>query len=277
MLATSLTASNSLPEQREWSWRWQQGTRIVFRGAADFDSAGLGTGAMFYPVPGVAGLIGAVIAHGMVTEVSKNEQKVKLQEKADEILQAYQPTLQALRSDELMRSAFARSTLMKSGMLMQDQAAGKTWLVESVPAFFMTQDQAALILDHSVAVYAPGSKGEPAYRSTVRIVSAAHDASDAVDYWTANDGEQLKARAIGLLAESMDLISGALSEKPDSGDTREKTYKYKEGNVTRMERATLISEGCNRVVVRTLRGGLLSIPSATGNGPSCNPPSSGSQ
>ena len=58
----------------------------------------------------------------------------------------------------------------------------------------------------------------------------------------------------------------------EANSAPERTFRYVEGGKDRMERAQLVTPGCERVVVRTLRGWLLSIPVRAGANaadPSC--------
>jgi hypothetical protein len=88
-------------------------------------------------------------------------------------------------------------------------------------------------------------------------------------------GERLKEESADLFARSLEIAwreIGNASRKDDP--VRPKTIRYRQGKSEKMERAELIDTKCNRVVVRTLRGWLMSVPlaepreDATGN--ECN-------
>jgi hypothetical protein len=69
-----------------------------------------------------------------------------------------------------------------------------------------------------------------------------------------------------MLAQSVDI---ALAYMPGHAGTEPfRTVRYQEGSVERMERAQVIREACGQVVLRTLRGNLMAVPGAAGNGDS---------
>lgn len=266
LFAASMSAPAAAAEAEKWTWHLSGNGKPAYRGVANMDAAGMGAGSMLYPAPGLAGLVAAVITHGVLVEASKSEQKTKLQEDADRILIPYQAVLDALTQEDLVQRAFLKSSLMKDGSLVAAmEPVANRWIVKSTPSFAMTQDQTALILDHIVSVYAPGNVREPVYESTVRVVSTPQQASDLTAFWTADNGEKLKEESAGLLAESMDLVVAAASDKAASNANPQRTFRYREGRTEKMERAQLVSERCDRKVILTLRGTLMSIPASQAN------------
>jgi hypothetical protein len=52
----------------------------------------------------------------------------------------------------------------------------------------MTQDQSALILEHSVAIFAPGEYKVPVYNNNIRVVSRPFEEEDPTNGWLAIEG-----------------------------------------------------------------------------------------
>jgi hypothetical protein len=126
----------------------------------------------------------------------------------------------------------------------------------------MTQDQRALILENALAIYRPGAPSVAAYRNTIKVVSMPYDRTDLLSFWSENDGEKLKDESARLVARSLDIgMSDAIGRLSGYSNSH-KTFRYFEGGTEKMERAQLIREDCERVLIKTLRGWLMSIPAA---------------
>ncbi|MBB3180808.1 hypothetical protein [Variovorax sp. Sphag1AA] len=229
----------------QWVVRLPSTDPVAFKGVENFDSAGVGSGAMAYPAPNAAGLLVAVIAHSMINEAAKNAQKVKLKEDADRILTPYRSVLSKYTHAEL-----ARSTKPPSGPV------GQTLQIDSVPVFALTQDQTALVLDNEVSVKATGV---PIYEGVIRVVSAPLAEADPVAHWSREDGAALRLLAGDLLQESIELAASAAKALP-LGTGKQQTFRYYEGKTSKVERATLLVDGCARRVLLTLRETLMSVP-----------------
>jgi hypothetical protein len=124
----------------------------------------------------------------------------------------------------------------------------------------MTQDEQAIILDNAIAIYAPGAAETAVYQNTVRVVSRPQHRDDTLAFWTANQGAALKDESATLLALSLDIALADAMAAAQAEGASHKTFRYPEGRTERMERAQLVAEHCNRLVIRSLRGWLISIP-----------------
>lgn len=259
---------------RGWSIRVPAVDRVVFRGVVNHDAAGMGAGAMLYPAPSAAGFLAAIITHGLLNESAKQAQKDRIQAEADAVLKPYESVLAGFTNERLMREALPRTSLAERWRLLEPgDARASEWLVETAPVFSMSRDQRGLVLDNAVRVFAPDTD-TPAYAQTVRVV--AHPvATPAEAAWLDDGGRRLTAESAALLAESLDILladARAAAERRDGSEPArlQRTFRYPEGGLERMERGELVEERCRRVLLRTLRGWLMSVPAASGEGP-CEP------
>lgn len=243
----------------DWSLRAPTQEHVTFVGAVNFDSAGGPAGAMLYPAPNAAGLLAAIITHGVLAEATKKSEKEKLQQEANKVLQPYQPVLQSYGSRDLMQRALQR---MPPGqqLLEGDDSAGTGLTVETVPVFSLTQDQTAIVLDNDITVSGSGLGDARPYRNVVRVVSSVHAVADPSAYWTADQGERLKNESATLLAESLRIALQQATATPQAQAPVFKTIRYEEGSTEKMERGQPLEVRCDRVVLRTLRGWLMSVP-----------------
>jgi|RhiMethySRZTD1v2_1073278.scaffolds.fasta_scaffold47708_5 hypothetical protein len=260
----------SMPKDASWSLRLPKDEKVVYRGLASFDAAGAGGMQMMYPAPNLLVGIAAVLTHAAVASEAQDRQKRQIQETADRVLQRYQPVLGAYQNRELMQAGLAK--LSGGGtkkLIAADAKAEGEWLLVSAPEFAMTQDQRAIILDNTILIFAPRAGETPTSQTVVRVVSRPTESDDLFEFWTGNEGRGLKEESAALFAHSLEIaLNGASAGSRESGAQR--THRYMIGGTERMERAELLNDQCNRLVLRTLRGGLLSIPARDAQ-PDCKP------
>ena len=253
---------------RTWALKIPSVERVVFRGAVSHDAAGMGTGAMLYPAPNAAGLLAAILTHGLLNEGAKQSQKDKLQSEADEVLRPFRSFLDGFTHSRLIESALPlQRTRDERRPLGPNDSPGPDWTVEVAPVFSMTRDQRALVLDNAVRIYAPAS-ADAAYAQTIRVVS--HPAAvgegataEAIEsHWRAEEGRRLLELSAALLAESLDVAMQDSRRQAAAADAPQRTFRYAEGSAEKIERASLVEAQCGRLLLRTLRGWLMSVPAA---------------
>ena len=244
--------------------------RVAFRGVASFDTVSSGTGDMLYPAPNMAGFLAAVITHGLISEATRNSAKERVQAQADQVLGPYQTVLQTYSHTELFGLSVRKMATKKDIRVeVPMENPVPTWRIDSVPLFLLTQDQSAIILDHSISIYDPDKPLEPVYQNTVRIVSKAADVADVQAFWTANQGARLKEESAALYAQSLDLALGDMAGNYNATTLPQKTVRYVQGRAEQMERGQLIAEHCDRVVIKNLRGWIMSLPRTPGSLGTC--------
>jgi hypothetical protein len=261
------------PRSVAWVLRLPQETNVTYQGVVSFDQAGVGTASMLYPAPNAAGFIAALITHGFLLESTRTQQLEKIRQVADQVLLPYQPVLNSFQSRELMQRGLDRTSAAGPKRLAEfSEKPGAEIFVESIPLFSMTQDHTTIVLDNAIVIHAPHGPASSPYKNVLRIISRPQTRADLVTYWTANDGENLKAESVSLLAESLDLALRELSGELDKKTNPHRTVRYREGTAEKMERGQIVSENCDRVVLKNLRGWLMSVPPSRGadGGTSCD-------
>jgi hypothetical protein len=233
--------------------------KVVWSGVVSFDQAGTGSAQILYPAPGALGLLAAVLTHAAIVDSAKRSQKSQMQLDADKILVPFEPVLSKHSQRELLADAIKLTRFGGSKQVLEtDSPNNAQWLVESTPTFWMTQDQSALILENLISI-SDGTNTAPAYQSVIRAVSPRVAHKDIIAHWSAESGKRLKDETAALVAHSIDVALSDL-QKLHVATPTQKTFRYAEGSIERMERASFFTQTCERVVVKTLRGGLLSFP-----------------
>jgi hypothetical protein len=261
-LAAALsTAAAAADGDTKLALRLPQEKQVLFRGVSSLDGAGGGGAQMMYPAPNAAGLLAAVLTHAFISESTRNAEKDKIQEAADKVLAPYQDVLKDFEHRQLMQRALEKASAPREKRLIEaaETAPGET-IIESLPVFSMTQDQSAIVLDNSIVIYAPPASSKPVYKNTIRVVARPKEAADLVPFWTAGQGEALKAESARLFAASLELALSDAAKELGRTDAVHKTVRYHEGGSEKMERAQILDHACDRMVIRTLRDSLMSVP-----------------
>lgn len=133
-------------------------------------------------------------------------------------------------------------------------------LLESTPIFYISQDHSTIILENIVMVHKPGTPEAVPSKCVIKVVSRPQEGPEPTERWIANQGEQLKAESADLLAESFNLALSSITDESSYANNAYKTVRYHEGDTEKMVRGQLITESCERVIVKTLRGIFLSAP-----------------
>jgi hypothetical protein len=238
---------------------------VAFRGALSLDAVGTGTGSFLYPAPNAAGLLVAVLTHSALVEQQKAAQKEKLQETADKVLDKYRAVLDQITNAKLAEAALGRLHWEGATTVGATATAAQGWVIEGTPVLTMTQDQRALFLDAEFKVTEPGAAA--AAPVAVRVVSQALEPDGVTGQWMANDGSVLKEQAAALFMQALRIALDArrLGAMPDAY----RTVRYPQGSSEQIERATLMVRSCDRLVIRNLRGTLMSVPAQDPQG--CQP------
>lgn len=259
--STPHVISKPLARDSSLSLRLPEIENVLYQGVVSHDGAGTGAGGMLYPAPHPAVFLVALVAHGVINESTKSSQKTKMQENADKVLLPYQPILAGYSYKELMHHGLAKIPASGGMKLINHSEKSSTdWLVESTPVFSMTQDQSALIVDNLVLVYASGQREAAPYKKVVRVVSQPRTETDLVGYWSADNGKNLKQVSVDLFAASVDIGLNDAINMAKPNNNAYKTFRYLEGKNEKMERGQLVSEHCDRLVIKTLRDAPMSIP-----------------
>ena len=253
--------SKLIPKDARWSLQFPKDDLVIYKGELNFDTLGTNQQGMLYPAVGAVGFLAALVTHGIITESTKNHQKSKAEEAADKVLLPYQTILSDFHQKQLMQNGLKRvNDNDKKKMIEFGELSGADCFIESMPVFSMTQDQKAIILENSIAIFTQKSPTKPIYQNTFKVVSVANNEENLVNFWTANQGEKLREESANLFGHSLNMILSQMTIESPNNNNPYKTFRYIEGTHEKMERGQFISEDCNRIVIKTLRNELLSIP-----------------
>ncbi|MCW5620912.1 MAG: hypothetical protein KIS79_07405 [Burkholderiales bacterium] len=252
---------HSVPEDAIFAFRINRDDTVAFRGALDQASAASHAGAgMLYPAPDPLSFLVAVGTHAALVSTDQNRRLGQQQEAANQVLAPYRSVLDQIGHGDLLRAATEHTAYPRSTRIIEpDEVDKASWIVETLPVFAMTQDQSAFVLDNAIRVFKPGNSKQPAYQNMVRVVSIPAEGSDPQAAWTASDGARLKAAAQRQFSRSLELAIMDVTTDLVSPQAH-KTLRYVLGTVEKMERGQVLQDDCGEIVLRTLRGWVMSVP-----------------
>jgi hypothetical protein len=234
---------------------------VTFRGLPKADANTLASPALLYPAPTPAAFLAAVVTHAIIVGSVRAKHEKELTAAQDKVLEPYHPILASFDSEELFdRALDGRSPEGAKTLLCGAQPPASAWTLDSIPIFAMTQDQTGIVLDNLISLHPPGAPVSTVYHHLVRVVATPAPAPDPVAMWNASGGAKLKAVSVALFAQSLDIGLRLAAGEAIPADAPFKTVRYSEGGSERMERAQLLSDTCDRLVIRTLRGEFWSVP-----------------
>ena len=263
----------AVPADSAWLVHLPKAEAVSFRGQIDQDKAGTGPGGMLYPAPSLAGFLVAIAVHGALQSSALSAQQRQMQEEADKVLQPYRSLLEGIRHHELFGIALTTWRDGKRARLVDNaDTVDLAWRIRVDPTFTMTQDQTALILYATIAVSSPESPTALVYTNVISVVQRPLQGEGLQAQWTADEGRNLRDVAGRMLGEALTVALADMSEPVTVGDTAFRTLRYREGGSLRIERAAVIGQGCDRWVIRNLRGWIKSVPvpAVTNNPSTCH-------
>jgi len=251
----------AIPSNSGFNLKLPAATMVPFRGEVSFDSAGQNTGGFLYPAPNAGGLLVAIATHAAISSSINDSQKTSFQEKADTVLDPYKSIISHYSYQELVDSSLKKLGPNKYGLIIsKTDTVDQPWTIESSPVFILSQDKDALVLQNTIAVYMAGRPNSVIYKNMIQVISSPMETADFERYWSNNDGTNLKNTSSDLFSDSLNIALAEMRKEDAAEEGAYRTFHYLEGKHEKLERAQLIAEDCKRMVIRTLRGWVMSVP-----------------
>jgi hypothetical protein len=267
--STAPSAADEIPAVQEitipaLTLRLPPGELVSFAAIVNEDTVSGRPGAMMYPGP-LPVALATLLAQGLYSSHRLAVEKKLRDSQSDGVLAPYQPALSHFTNAELMRRALDGLTTHGDKALIRfSDRAGPGWLIECSPAFLMTQDARALVLQNLIVIHSPDASSPATFKNVVEVVGRPREAAaaDAEDTWAIQDGSQLLDASVDLLRESVTLALSDLHGDFAGHAAAYRTVHYPRGGTEMTERAQILRESRQQVVLKTLRGWIMSVPAA---------------
>jgi hypothetical protein len=245
-------------------WRVPDESSLAWQGQVGAASAGNQQGAhMMYPASNMLGLLAAVLTHAALESTSQAAANNRERLAADAQLAPYAVALQGWTALALWEAS-TRHAFPLAALEGRDASrpADSTWLGTARLNYTVNASLGVVTLEMAGEI-APDVGAAPK-KVMVRTVSATTPPDAARALWAADDAKVLKQIAVDLLAEALKLTASHETQPADT-DMPFRTLRYQQGDNVVAERGQLLSDSCERRVMRTLRGNLLAVPQEASN------------
>jgi hypothetical protein len=224
---------------------------VVWRGLQGTAGGAVGGAPMMYPGgAGLAGFLVAILTHGAIASGAQSAAAKRAQEEADRVFDPHRAALGAWPLPRLWAAAQQRRRSVSGGE--------SAMALRARPVFAMTQDRRTLLLDLELAPE-PSAKLDGTALALRVVAPSLPTEVDASAHWSGQESQALLDAAAALLAHSLE-VAERFALRPAGEDPPHRSHRYLVADESRVERGQLLASGCARSVIRTLRGGLLSVP-----------------
>jgi hypothetical protein len=246
--------------QLDWEWRIPSAASLQMRGALDKDQQGGGPATVMYP--GGSGLIflTAILTHATLNAAARSSADARLQQEADQVLAPYRDLVDRFSLQQTAKGVSAHWPGLGKHHGSDSMPRDDAWLLEALPVFVMSRDARSLMAEVTVAAWAPPRTSLPTAMRMVKVVSSPITTENPEAAWHANEGKLFVDTLQGLLAEALEV---AMADAQPEGPAPQKSVRYMLGSKETIERGQLLKTGCQRAVLRNLRGWLMSVPLAS--------------
>lgn len=240
----------------------------VLQGQFDFDELHGGAGGMLYPGYGAASFLVGIAVHAAVANSATDKKKDSVVDRANQVVQKYQVGVDKFAKEEFfvaqaessndLQALTIKAAARRIGGGGDSLAEANSWLLTSDPVFYMTQDERELVLQNVVRLTRADEPEKILYENIIEIASVPIHEAPRDAYWLAEG--RLEEQLGKLFVDSLVLAADDVLRHFDGVTATQVTFRYNQGGERKIQRGTLVQAQCERVVLRTLRGWLKSLP-----------------
>jgi hypothetical protein len=258
--------TENIPENSKLFVKVPKGIATFIGKAADY-SGTIDSTAVLYPAVTPIDFFASVIAHAAIVDSMKNDYKNSMQSAADRVIEPYRKYSNSLKNEYLIKKL--EEVALSRGFSLdkyENSLSADDYILDITPIFLLNTKEDTLILRNQFLVYKKkyqdkqGKKKPLLFQNQIEVFSSTKDLDVTQQYWLDNEGENLKEEMNQLFSESLQLIASRISVGTESDKLTYKNYRYHDGDGVVFERAVSLNETCDKVVFKTLRGWLKSVP-----------------
>ncbi|WP_025821354.1 hypothetical protein [Shewanella marina] len=208
-----------------------------------------------------------IIAHGIVAESIKNSNKNKIQENANKNIEPYINLIQDIKNSDLTRKYLVNKPSKYTFIHYSENNINihnDSLVLEITPIFLMNENQNTLILRNLFTIFKKNQinkslkKRKVIYQNQIEVFSQETTSDSIYKYWTKNNGENIKTQLYNLFSLSVNILSKQINSKGKKYTSE--NIQYFNGTDYTFERSQIIEINCDRIIIKTLRGWIKSIP-----------------
>ncbi|WP_347329945.1 hypothetical protein [Marinimicrobium locisalis] len=228
---------------------------IEFRGVASHDDSVESANILYSGAGGAGGVAAQIALHATMVQGAQDRKLEKLREQANQVLQPLSEEVEALQGMDL-------STLSVDGKFSvkprRSDIEVESTHIETYPIFYVTEDLSSLSVKNVLILRSPGDpQTPPVYQNLVEVVS---DRSIGASTKKELLGKGLEVVLKELYQVSVLVALDDMKDRLQADNQQPETFRHDVGGDLRIERGVTVKESCSNVVVRNLRGWLISLP-----------------
>lgn len=237
--------------------------------------------AMMYPGDSAGVFLGALLIHGLVNSGASQVKKSREQAELDKVLIPFDEHIAEFDSNYFLSRAGAVNDVepIKNVDLLigEKQSSASRWDMTITPVYAMTQTKKSFIVLNTLTFSDRSLSGREARRAkqlakkrkshdrdpnkqTVVIVSDPIAEENMDNYWLSENAQVFRDSVNQFYKESLRMGLARHYGHLKASDDKQKTIRYLEDGVKKIERGYVVSEDCRRTLFETLAGELKSVP-----------------
>ncbi|WP_341939597.1 hypothetical protein [Marinimicrobium sp. C2-29] len=228
---------------------------IEFRGDASHDDSVDSANVLYSGAAGAGGVAAQIALHATMVQGAQDRKLEKSREQANLALEPVAEEVQELQSLDPATLSFPGRFSVRP---WPGDADIQSVHVETHPVFYVTENLDSLSVKNVLVLRKPGDPPEqPIYRNLVEVVS---DRLIDPDSEKGTVGEGLEAAVRELYQTSVLIALDDMDGRLQAQDQQPETFRYDLDGELRLERGVMVRESCSDIVLRNLRGWLISFP-----------------
>lgn len=237
---------------------------VVFLGYVDTQADANSNGGMVYSADaGAAGLLVQILAHAAISNSVQKKKAKEKQDEANEALTPYLELIDKITNKSLIDSLAASNIGQRFNIVNTKQESsvpvGDVVAVLS-PEFFIPSDQRSIMMKMNLNAYQVTPKDKLIHGQSIKVISDQVDDDLDQNQWLESLPSHFETTIYDLFSEGLDLLLSDLLSVVSTDRSPKKTYSYKFDGRKRFERAELIKQDCDRLILKNLKNNFVVIP-----------------
>ena len=253
---TVYTSTRIIPNDSQIFVEHSSLSPLIFRGELIIADKSEASSMMYPGYGGLGGFLVGIATHAAMESGMASSQQNAAIEKANEVLAPLEEQISQLDTLSVISPMSDSLSLV---VLPEEQSTkDKDYLLSSSPMFKVAQDYSSIRLQNVISI---SSEDSTLYQNLIEVARSLNKKEREA---LVSNVEILPQLAEELMGESLRVgisdSKGLLKSAPSM-----QTFKYELGGKTQYQRANLVSEDCDNLVIKTLRNWIKVIPTSLTN------------
>ena len=231
-----------------------------FYGLLESNPGGASTPIMYSGAAGLAGLLAQVLTHAAIANQAQNDALSKEQQASNLVLKNYDEYIKANTKQSFFANALSSVNVptVQLGLIQPSKILDGMLIVDSLPVFYLSQDEGSIVIKHHIKVYYSHSPDELLFENMAKVISKPIVVSENNNIWLVGDGKLFSDTTHQLYNISLEFLIKDFYKFLDASESN-KTHKYYIGGKKFYVRGALVLDDCNGKAIRNLKGNIVVV------------------